>query len=139
MGSRKVIFAVLCIFSPLFCTIVSGDIMKKGIFGALCGFLNGFFGSGGGVVAVPLLNRLGFDARKSHATSVALIFFLSLVSSTAYFIRGNIPLNDALSFIPPGLAGAVMGAVLLKKIDNNILRRIFGVIIIVSSVRIFFQ
>lgn len=110
--------------------------MKKGLFGAVCGVLNGLFGSGGGVAAVPLLERLGLDARKGHATSVALIFFLSLASTVAYFIGGSVSVGKAMSFVPAGIIGAVVGALLLKKINNDLLRRIFGAVILASSVRI---
>ena len=58
--------------------------MKHFFDGLLCGILNGFFGSGGGVAAVPLIEheqRLihpelsPADAMKhAHADSVALIF-----------------------------------------------------------------
>ena len=30
--------------------------------GALCGFLNGFFGAGGGTVAVPMIRKSGLGA-----------------------------------------------------------------------------
>ena len=106
--------------------------------GAFCGLLNGLFGSGGGVVAVPMLRFFGLEARKSHATSVAVIFFLSIISVIAYGIRGSLDWKTALSYIPWGIAGAVLGALLLRKIPNSLLRRIFGLIVLISAVRILF-
>jgi hypothetical protein len=106
--------------------------------GAFCGLLNGLFGSGGGVVAVPMLRFFGLEARKSHATSVAVIFFLSIASVIAYGIRGSLDWQTALTYIPWGIAGAVLGALLLRKIPNSLLRRIFGLIVLISAVRILF-
>ena len=103
--------------------------------GFISGILNGMFGSGGGIAAVPLLERLGVEPKKSHATSVVIIFFLSIAATIGYCAGGSIDFQTAFSYIPAGIAGAVMGTVLLKKIDNSVLRRIFGVIMLISAVR----
>ncbi|MCL2633789.1 MAG: sulfite exporter TauE/SafE family protein [Oscillospiraceae bacterium] len=109
--------------------------IHKVIIGGISGVLNGLFGSGGGVAAVPLLTRFGVEPRKSHATSVAIIFVLSLVSTGLYALNGILDVSMAMSFIPAGLAGAVVGAVFLKKIPNSLLRRVFGIVILISAVR----
>ncbi len=113
--------------------------MKKLInasIGFVSGILNGLFGSGGGVAAVPLLEASGLEAKKSHATSVALIFLLSIISVIIYGFNGNLDYETALKYIPYGLVGAVLGAVLLKKVPNSLLRRIFGGVILISAVKI---
>ncbi len=103
--------------------------------GALCGFLNGFFGAGGGTVAVPLLRKAGLSEQESHATSVAVILAVTLVSAGFYLWRGNVTFSDSLGFLYTGVIGAAVGAKLLKKISGAWLRRIFGVLIVVASVR----
>ena len=47
--------------------------------------------------------------------------------------------GDALPLIPFGLAGAVIGGLLMKKIPNTLLKRIFGVILIISGGRLLLQ
>lgn len=103
--------------------------------GALCGFLNGFFGSGGGVVAVPLLEKEGCGTKEAHATSVAVIFMLSLVTALFYGFSGNLDYETAWRFIPWGVLGAFLGAMFLKKIKAGVLKRVFGGIIIIAAVR----
>ena len=115
---------------------------KKGkyiVIGALSGVLNGLFGSGGGIAAVPLLRKAGLEPRKSHATSVVIIFFLSIAAVIGYYIGGRLDFAEALGYIPSGLLGAAIGAVLLKKIDNSLLRRIFGGVMVISAIRIFMR
>lgn len=107
--------------------------MKKLFLGIICGILNGLFGSGGGVAAVPLLENAGIEPRKSHATSVALIFALSLVTTVTYLMAGNLDFAAGMEYIPYGLAGAFVGGLLLKKLPNDVLRRLFGVIILISA------
>lgn len=108
---------------------------KKFFEGTLCGFLNGFFGSGGGVVAVPILEKEDCEPNEAHATSVALIFILSLVTAMFYGFSGNLDFEAAWKFIPWGVLGAVSGAIFLKKIKAAWLKRLFGGIVTVAAVR----
>ncbi len=105
------------------------------VIGVFAGVLNGLFGAGGGVVLVPCLKLLGIETKKSHATSVAVIFVLSIVSCVMYLKSGNIDWALALKYIPVGLLGAVCGGMLLNKIKGVWLTRIFGILIIISGVR----
>jgi len=114
--------------------------MYKILIGLTAGVLNGLFGSGGGVVAVPMLERSKLEQprleqRKCHATSVVLIFVLSLVSVGMYALHDRLDVSAALEFIPAGLVGALIGATLLKKVTNHHLKRAFGAVILISAVR----
>lgn len=110
--------------------------IKFGLIGFCAGILNGLFGAGGGMVVVPLLQKSGVDPKKSHATSIAIIAALSLISSVAYFSHTDIKIMDLLWFIPAGIVGAIIGCCLLKKINVDILKRIFGAVMIISSIRL---
>ena len=107
--------------------------------GAICGFLNGFFGAGGGTVAVPMLRRAGLNEKEAHATSIAVILSVTIVSAAFYIWRGDVTFSESLGFIYSGVAGAAVGARLLKKISGSWLRRIFGVIIVIASARMIFK
>jgi hypothetical protein len=52
-----------------------------------------------------------------------------------YALHGKLEFAKALEFVPAGLVGAVVGAVALRKARNDVLKRIFGVIIIISAIR----
>lgn len=103
--------------------------------GILCGFLNGFFGAGGGTLAVPLLKKAGLSENESHAGAVAVILPVTIVSAVFYLLRGDVLIADSLPFVFTGMLGAVLGAFLLKKISGKWLRRIFGALVIFASVR----
>ncbi len=57
-------------------------MLKKGaalLSGAAAGVLNGFFGAGGGLVAVPALEKGGLSSvKEAHATALALTACLSV-------------------------------------------------------------
>lgn len=103
--------------------------------GALCGFLNGFFGTGGGIIIVPYLRKIGLSANRAHATSVAIILPTALVSTVFYLLRGDLAFSDSITFVLAGVFGAVLGPKLLKKASPKLLKRIFGALIIFASVR----
>ena len=107
--------------------------------GIIAGILNGLFGAGGGVAVVPMLEKAGIEPKKAHATSISIILPLSILSGTFYLFSGHIKFGTALWYLPLGLVGALIGAWLLKKISNDLLRRIFGIVIIISAVRIFMK
>ena len=109
------------------------------VLGAAAGFLNGLFGAGGGVAVVPLLEWSGLESKKAHATSIAVILPLC-VFSALFYLRGiTPPWQEALWYLPLGIVGAVLGAKFLQKVDNRLLRRIFGGIILASAVRLWLR
>lgn len=106
------------------------------LIGAVCGVLNGLFGAGGGIAAVPLLKYSGIELKKAHATSLAVILPISLVSAILYMINGTVQFSQALVYLPGGFAGAIAGALYMKKIPGQWLRRIFGGFMVYAAIRL---
>ncbi len=109
------------------------------VVGIIAGFFNGFFGSGGGLVAIPCLKKIGLKQKESHINSIALTLSLSFFSAIFYFLNGNIDFKSALIFIPTGLLGAFFGAKFFKQINAKTLGIIFAFILIISGVRLFLK
>ncbi len=109
--------------------------MNKFLKGLLCGGMNGLFGSGGGVIAVPVLERDGCSAKEAHASSVALIFVLSLVTAAAYGLSGGLDFAAAWRYVPWGLLGAAAGSLFLRRISSVWLHRVFGALVIAAALR----
>ncbi|MBQ8781715.1 MAG: sulfite exporter TauE/SafE family protein [Oscillospiraceae bacterium] len=105
------------------------------ILGAVTGAVNGIFGSGGGTVAVPMLDKAGFEPKSSHASSIAITLPLSIVSAVFYAAENAFDFKDALPLIPFGLGGAVLGSIFLKKVSNTWLKILFGAFLIFSGGR----
>ena len=113
--------------------------LKHVVAALICGFLNGIFGSGGGILVVPTLEKFGIKPKKAHATSVSIILILSIFSLLFYIFKYRFNLEEIYIFLPFGLIGAFFGSFFLKNIKTDFLRRIFGIIIILSSLRLFFK
>lgn len=105
------------------------------LLGAVTGFANGIFGSGGGAAAVPMLKKAGYEEKKAHACSLALTLPLSVVSVCMYSAENMFDYKSALPLIPFGLVGAITGAVLMKKISPKLLSVVFGIIMIAAGGR----
>ena len=118
---------------------IKENFWKKAGAGILIGLVNGFFGSGGGVIAVQLMEKLGVEQKHAHATAILAILPLSLVSAVVYFLSGNIPLGpDTWFLLAGGAAGGLVGALLLMKLNNVWVNGIFTLLILISGVRMVF-
>ena len=103
--------------------------------GIFPGFINGLLGTGGGILAVSLLNRQSNSPQEAHATAVGLMLPLSTVS----FLFSLFQSSDILQYWPlflPAAAGSFTGAFLLKRISPRKLRLLFALLILYSAVRI---
>ena len=105
--------------------------------GISIGFLNGFFGGGGGMVAVPMLqNVLKFDVKKSHASAIFIILPLCITSAITYAIAGSFDFSNGW-FVSLGVVGGgVLGAILLKKLNSKIIEIIFAVLMVVAGCKL---
>lgn len=118
--------------------------LKKGIQGCvkvggglLVGFVNGFFGGGGGMLCVPLLEKaLGEPTKKAHATAILIILPISVASAVTYLCGGYFSLSGTLSAGAGVIAGGVIGALLLKKLPSFAVGMVFAVMMIAVGVRL---
>lgn len=96
------------------------------LFGALIGVINGFFGGGGGMVVVPLLTKVfKLEQKKAQATALFVILPISLVSTIVYFCYNSVSFSTGWPVILGIVGGGIVGAKLLNKLNNNIIKGIF--------------
>ncbi len=108
------------------------DRMKYLITGALSGIVNGFFGSGGGLILVPAFTYiLKLEEKTAFATSVAVILPISILSVFLY----GVDFSSSLPYIIGGVAGGLIGGKIFKKVPTIWLHRIFGVFILYGGVK----
>lgn len=107
--------------------------------GCFVGFINGFFGGGGGMIAVPTLAKFyHLEEKKAHATSIAVILPLSIASSIIYLFKEEINWVN-LAFVAGGVTvGGIIGALLLKKASNKFIEYLFEGVMLVAGVKMLF-
>ncbi len=98
----------------------------------LAGGVNGFLGTGGGIVLMFVLSALpqqeSLAPKDRFATLIAVILPLSLISLVSYWDK-----NDTAMLSPyllPGILGGFAGALLLDKLDVKIVKRLFALMVI---------
>ena len=101
------------------------------------GFVNGFFGGGGGLICVPTLEKLyKLDTKTAHATTVSIMLPLSIASSIIYLISNtNINLGFAGAVTGGSILGGLVGAFALKKCKGAFVKWLFIIILFVAGFR----
>lgn len=106
------------------------------IIGIVTGFANGLFGSGGGTIVVPAIEKfLDIETHKAHASAIAIILPLSILSTFIYGKDVSIDWRMIIYVSIGGIIGGYLGAKFLCKLSSKWLHRIFGLFMIIASVR----
>ena len=107
------------------------------IAGTAAGFINGFFGAGGGMVLVPLLVYLvGLDDKLAFSSAIPIILPFCIVSLFIYHMGGSLPLRDSIPYLIGGAGGGVLGGILFKKVSATFLHIALGILILFGGVRL---
>ncbi|MBQ2864490.1 MAG: sulfite exporter TauE/SafE family protein [Clostridia bacterium] len=107
------------------------------LIGVFIGFVNGFWGGGGGMICVPTLTSiLKLPEKKAHATAILIMLPLSVASFVVYMLKGTLQWLTA-GYVTLGfIFGGVAGALLLKNINNTILKVVFSLVIIAGAIKL---
>ena len=118
------------------------EVVKKNggriVCGALVGAANSLFGGGGGMIAVPLLQKTGLEEKRAHATAILLILPVSLLSFFLYVWKG---FYQPSVLIPTALgvtAGGFLGAQLLGKLPVKTVNIVFAILQAAAGLFLFF-
>jgi uncharacterized membrane protein YfcA len=104
------------------------------------GLSSGLLGIGGGALLVPILNlTMNFPMHVTVATSMFIMIFTSISGAATHFSLGNVQIYYAVFLCIGVIFGAQLGAHLSKKASGKNLRRIFGVILFLVSIRMILE
>jgi uncharacterized membrane protein YfcA len=106
------------------------------LIGFFTGLINGLFGSGGGTVLVPcLVFLMDVEDHKAHATAIAIILPLSILSSIIYYRYNVVDISLTVKVAIGSILGGIVGSMVLNKLSVNVLRKFFGAVMIIAAVR----
>lgn len=109
---------------------------RKILTGLAVGAVNGLFGGGGGMVAVPLLqNAMGYPLKQAHATAILVIAPVCAVSAITYVFGGYASLPVIIPATMGNVAGGIIGARLLDKIPSFWVNLIFIAVMAAAGIR----
>lgn len=101
----------------------------------IAGGLIGGMGMGGGTLLIPILTLL-LSVGQLEAQAINLIVFIPMAIITLFIHVKNklVDFKKLLFSLPLAIALAVVGALLVKKIDESILRTTFGVFMLIVGI-----
>jgi uncharacterized protein len=101
------------------------------------GLLSGMFGIGGGSFMVPAMILLfGFPAHVAVATSMFMVFFLSVVSTITHISLGHVEWVYVVAFIPGAILGGILGAKVNQLLKGNTVVWILRIMLILVAIRL---
>ena len=98
--------------------------------GFVAGFVNTLAGSGS-LLTLPLLILLGLPANVANGTNRVGVLLQNVVAVATFRRRGMLDLTGSWKLLVPSLLGGIVGALLAVDLDELLLRRTIGVLMVV--------
>lgn len=104
--------------------------------GLLAGFVTGLFGTGGGMVLVPLLTLLtDFSEEQIFPASISIILPVCVVSLALTALDGSLSWKDAFPYVLGGILGGIAAGKWGRRIPVFWLHRGLGILILWGGYR----
>lgn len=112
------------------------NILKKISLGIIAGFISGLFAAGGGMILVPaFIHFFKLKDNKARATSIVSILPMVITGGIFYYNNNYLDWNLGVKCAIGGIIGGIIGSKLLKKLSNKILRIIFIIFLLYTSIK----
>ena len=111
------------------------------IIGILAGILSGMIGVGGGIIIVPaLVYFLGMSQHGAQGTSLALMLPpIGILAAMNYYKAGALNIKYAIIISLAFVIGGYIGSkISITYISEENLKKVFGVIMLIASVKLIF-
>lgn len=107
------------------------------ILGMVAGTLSGMFGIGGGIILVPALVYIfSLSQHQAQGTSLAaLLPPVAIFAVLRYYYSGNVKVGIAALICVGFLLGGLIGANLVQNWPGLLLKRLFGIIMMLAALR----
>ena len=103
------------------------------------GMINGLLGAGGGSLVVPLYESgMKLEAKKAHATAIATMLPICIVSGIIYLVGGKFDYVSGSVVTAGVILGGVLGSMLLKVVKNDLLSLVFYFLMIYAGIKMLF-
>lgn len=107
------------------------------ILAIVIGLSLGLIGGGGSILAVPILKYvMGVTAKQAIAMSLFIVGTVSIIGLIPHWRQGNVNLPVAITFIPPAMIGAFLGAKITKlpMINDTFQLITFAIVMLLASI-----
>ncbi len=98
--------------------------------GFACGFINTLAGSGS-LITLPLLIFLGLPATVANGTNRVAILLQNVVAVSSFKRQKVLDLKNGLTLAIPAILGSIFGAQIAVNLNEDIMRKTIGVLMVV--------
>jgi len=107
------------------------------LLGLVAGTFSGLIGIGGAIIIIPVLVLLfGLSQHMAQGTTLALMVPpIGLLAAWTYYKAGSVDIKIAGLICLGFFLGGLIGARYATQIPDDILRKIFGVVLLVAAIR----
>ena len=103
----------------------------------LAGGINGFLGTGGGIIFIYMLQSLTKNNTKDNfSTSLCATIFISLIALFSYVRNDSVDFSLIQKIFLPTLLGGIVGAAVTDKLKTSYISLIFGILVVYSGIRL---
>ena len=108
--------------------------------GLAAGVASGLLGIGGGTIIIPALVYIaGFTQHQAQGTTLALMVPpIGLLAAIKYYQAGNVDIKIAALICVGFFIGGLIGASFVTPIPEQILKKVFGVFLILVALKMVF-
>ncbi|MDA8236238.1 MAG: sulfite exporter TauE/SafE family protein [Clostridia bacterium] len=104
------------------------------IIGLATGILSGLAVGGGTLLVPALVLFLGVGQHMAQGVSLAAFIPTALVAVITHYRHGNVRLDIAVAAVTGSVLGAVAGSLMAAEISADLLKKVFGVFLIIMGV-----
>jgi uncharacterized membrane protein YfcA len=107
------------------------------VIGIITGFMAGMLGIGGAIIMIPaLVFLLGISQQTAQGTSLAVMLPpIGILAAYNYYKAGQVNIKFALILAAFFLVGSYFGSKLALNIPQAILKKIFGVLLLLVAAK----
>ncbi|MBU0580793.1 MAG: sulfite exporter TauE/SafE family protein [Candidatus Margulisbacteria bacterium] len=114
------------------------NIPETILIGICAGFISGLLGLGGGIILVPaLVFILKINQRIAQGTTLLVIIPTALIGSIRYFFAGHLSLPYTIWVAAGSMLGVLFGSFIAHNLHPNILRKAFGIFMIIVAMKMY--
>ena len=126
------------VFPFYICSMSVSTFIILIIIGLLAGILSGLVGVGGGILMIPLLIIfLGLTQHQAQGTALfAMLPPIGILAAINYYKEGFVKWEYAIIIAFTFVIGGYLGSKLSLSLPPQVVRRIFGVIMLIGAIKL---
>jgi uncharacterized membrane protein YfcA len=116
-------------------------VMYVVMLGLAAGILSGLIGIGGGILIVPgLIFLFGFVQSRAQGTTLAMMVPpIGILAAWTYYRHGDVDIRTSAFLAVGFIVGWLVGAKIATSLPNAVLEKVFGVALLIISLKMIFN